>query len=366
MRRGRILIILAIVVILGVFAVVLVLRNLDQPIGETVGLGESITDTSLGRLVIAAQDIQRGAMILEDAVILSPFPTELIIEGTMMTDIESVVGRFARMDIARGVPITNNMLTDLPGDVADTGSETAFVIPPGYTAISIPMDRLSGVAFAVQDGDQVDVLISLLMLDLDAEFQTAQQNLLGSLYTTGELLGGEPVPLTIVVDEPGQPRGRIEVDPATGLLVYVVPSEPQRPRLVSQRLISGATVLHVGTFPFEGAAPAAAAEGQGVGAETAQGEAEVPAVEPPDIITLIVTPQDALALNWAMKVGADLVLTLRSPNDGTVVETTSVTLQFLLENYNISVPSNLTIGIEPRLETPITPVLPNDQQETEN
>jgi pilus assembly protein CpaB len=136
--------------------------------------------------------------------------------------------------------------------------------------------------------------------------------------------------------------------------------------LVTQRLISGATVLHVGTFPIEGAEPAAAAEGQGVGAETAQGTPAPPEVPPPDIITLIVTPQDALALNWAMKVGADLVLTLRAPNDGTVIETTSVTLQYLLENYNISVPSKLTTGIEPRLQTPITPVLPNDQRETEN
>jgi pilus assembly protein CpaB len=269
------------------------------------------------------------------------------------------------MDIARGVPITNNMLTDVPGDVAGIGSEAALIIPPGYTAISIPMDRLSGVAFALQDGDQVDVLISLLMLDLDAEFQTAQQNLLGSLYASGEFAGGAPEPLTIVVQEPGQPRGRIEVDPVTGLLVYVIPSEPQRPRLVSQRLISGATVLHVGSFPIEGAEVAAAAEGQGAGTAE-QDEPAAPEVKPPDIITLIVTPQDALAINWAIKVGADLVLTLRAPNDGTVSETTSVTLQYLLENYNISVPSKLTTGIEPRLETPITPVLPNDAQQTQN
>jgi hypothetical protein len=78
-------------------------------------------------------------------------------------------------------------------------------------------------------------------------------------------------------------------------------------------------------------------------------------------VTLIVTPQDALTINWAMKSGVDLVLTLRGPKDDTTTETTSVTLKYLVDNYNITVPSKLPYGLEPRLTTPIKPVLPNDQ-----
>jgi pilus assembly protein CpaB len=80
----------------------------------------------------------------------------------------------------------------------------------------------------------------------------------------------------------------------------------------------------------------------------------------PDIVTLIVTPQDALALNWAMKAGADMVLTLRAPGDTMSVETVTVTLQYLIDNYNITVPAKLPYGLEPPIEQPIVPVLPND------
>ena len=80
----------------------------------------------------------------------------------------------------------------------------------------------------------------------------------------------------------------------------------------------------------------------------------------PDIVTLIVSPQDALALNWAIKSGVDLVITLRAPGDTTAEETTSVTLQYLIENYNIPVPAKQAYGLEPRVDEAIVPVLPND------
>jgi hypothetical protein len=55
-----------------------------------------------------------------------------------------------------------------------------------------------------------------------------------------------------------------------------------------------------------------------------------------------------------------LVLTLRAPGDTSADETTSVTLQYLLDNYDITVPIRLPIGLEPRLDEIIEPVLPND------
>lgn len=121
-------------------------------------------------------------------------------------------------------------------------------------------------------------------------------------------------------------------------------------------------MLHVGTFALEGAEAQAAAEAaQTEGGTTETAQAATPVYQGPDIVTLIVTPQEALALNWAIKSGADLVLTLRSPNDTSADQTTSVTLQYLLDTYSITVPAKLSIGLEPRLSEPIQPVLPNDQ-----
>lgn len=164
-------------------------------------------------------------------------------------------------------------------------------------------------------------------------------------------------------DEP-PPVGRVITNEDLDVQIYGIPSEEQRPRLLTQRLVESATVLHVGTFPLEDIEDEIVAiptEEAGVGAPPPQqGGVEVAPPPTPDIVTLIVTPQDALALNWAMKVGADLVLTLRAPGDTMSVETVTVSLQYLIDNYSITVPAKLPYGLEPPIEQPIVPVLPND------
>ena len=118
MRRGRIFILLALILLLGAVAVFFVLRGLgpgDAPEEGPPPEEEVLRDAEI---VIAAQDIARGAEIPTDGVIVSPYPAEYLVE-TMLTDPEQVIGRRARMEIARGVPITLN--TDgcsvIPGSI---------------------------------------------------------------------------------------------------------------------------------------------------------------------------------------------------------------------------------------------------------
>jgi len=363
MRRGRTFILLALILLIGAVGLFLLLNR-----GGTAS-DEPPTPTPVGEanIVIAAQNISRGSVIAPDAAIISPYPADYKVE-TMLDDLGQVVGKRARMDIARGVPITENMVTDEAGDLLGIGSDASIAIPPGMTAISIPMDRFSGVAFALRSGDQVDVLVSLLLVDIDEEFQTDLPNETAFLFNAqGDLLSGFVCRgvetndagdiLCSIAEERPPVQGRTVIDEATDESFFVVPLGTQRPRLVSQRLISNALVLGVGTFPLpeEEAVPVAATPVAGVGAPAGQQVevVEAPAVVPPDIVTLIVRPQDALALNWAVRAGVDLVLTLRSPNDPTaelILE--SVTLQFLIDNYEITVPSKLPFGTVPRLEAP--------------
>ena len=361
MRRGRILILLAFVLIFGALALYLLLgsfgESTDVPTIDGTPMPDVGRDEAL--IVMAGQDIRRGSVITPEDVSLEAFPTDMITE-TMVTDVLQVVDRIARMDIDRGLPITSNMITDQPGDLLAMGSEASLGIPPGYTAIAIPMNRLSGVAYALRDGDRVDVLISILIINLDDRFQTALPNLAGVLVSSGSPVGSPPVYLTASNNIETSELGRVETEPVTGQLLYVIPQGIQRPRLVTQRLIENATVLHVGTFPLESQAPGTAPEeAQGVGAPAGQEVGDAPPV-PPDVVTLIVTPQDALALNWALKSRADLMFTLRGPGDMTPTETTSVTLQYLLDNYSISIPTSLPYGPEPAVLLPTNPALPND------
>lgn len=356
MRRGRILILLAMILLVGAIGGFFVIRSLGGGGGgeQTFQGTPAPEQVFTAQIVFAAQDISRGSPITEDAVILSPFPANNVIE-TMVTDTSVVVGKFARMDIARGVPITLNMITDQSGALLSVGSEASIAIPNGMTAISIPMpEATNGVAYAVRDGDKVDVLVSMPMVDQDTDFQTVLPNLTSVLVSSGAAEEGQRI-LTASANLDTAVRGRVETEPVTGQLLYVLPAQAQQARLVTQRLIENATVLHVGEFPLveeQAAAPAAAAEG--VGAEAPQEGAPQPAPPKPKIITLIVTPQEALSLHWAAESDINLTLTLRAPNDTTEINTTSVTLQYLLDTFSITVPTKLPFRVQPS----VTPVMP--------
>ncbi|MGA9191692.1 MAG: SAF domain-containing protein [Anaerolineales bacterium] len=358
MRRGRILILFALILLFGAVAGFLVLSRLGSG-GGTSPSPESTQGPAFGgeaQIVIAAQDISRGAVIPQDGVILSPFPADFVVE-TMITDLNQVVGHRARMDIARGVPVTQNMVTEQSGDLLGTGSDASLAIPPGYTAITIPLDRFSSVGYALADGDSVDVIVNMLMVDIDPDFQTNLPNQTEILLDQGGVPASGVACDTLAennlcTSEKPLPYGRLDTEESSGIPLYVVPSndQVQRPRLVSQRLISNARVLHVGEFKSQAAQPTPVPD-QGAGAP-AQQQAVATVVAPPSLISLIVTPQDALSMEWALNAGANMTLTLRGPGDTTDDTTSSVTLQFLIDNYDIAVPSKLPYGLEPVLQAP--------------
>ncbi|MBL8050419.1 MAG: hypothetical protein JNM46_04295, partial [Anaerolineales bacterium] len=80
----------------------------------------------------------------------------------------------------------------------------------------------------------------------------------------------------------------------------------------------------------------------------------------PDIVTLVVTPQDSITLSYLIYSNAKLMLTLRNPSDQGRVASEASTLQFLLSQYNIPVPAKLPYAMQPSLPALISPALPND------
>jgi len=367
MRRGRILILFAMIVLFGVAAIYLVMRPRTPPTTGDAETPLAPQDTTL--IVFSNQDIARGSVIPEDGVGLQPYPRDMVVETMIENDVRLVIGHHARQDIPRGVPVTTGMITDRAGDVVGTGSDAAFAIPPGYTAIAMPMSRLSGVAYALRDGDQVDVIISMLMVDLDPEFQTILPNQALSLASPDFGLITALICTEFKITQQGTecinpappPVGRPVSEEESGQIIFNVPTESQRPRLVSQRIVQNATVLHVGTFPT------AAEEEAPVVQPVPEAGGEATTVQPtptaplaPDIVTLVVTPQDALTLNWALGSGATITLTLRSPDDATATETVSVTLQYLMQTYNVTLPVRLPYGLANPLTEVVEPELPND------
>ena len=348
-RRGRVLIFVALILILLVALTWAVIRFLNPsslaPVQPTqqANQAQATPVVEMEKIVISTQPLKRGMVITSDVITTINFPRNEMVEGAFITKPEDVIGKRAKVDIEARMPLNTNLLVD----PTVKNSPAAFQIPRGQVAISVPVSNLSSVAYGLQTGDHVNVIATLLMVDLDTEFQSKLPNLTGQVVGPGASKDG-PSTLAATITKSDSPTGRTELDATLGQPIYVLPSESPRPRLVSQTLIQDAVVLQVGTFPL----PTTQAALTAPQPTPVPGQPQAtPTVSPaPDIITLIVSPQDAVTLNYLILAGGRLNMVMRAAGDDQRVSTEAVTLQFVLEQYNIPNPAKLPYGLEPRLD----------------
>jgi pilus assembly protein CpaB len=260
----------------------------------------------------------------------------------MFLSFEDVVGKFALYDLAQGVIITKNMVVDNAYLIPTLETSVALMIPKGWVAVSIPINRISSASYGLQRGDHVNLISSFLLVDLDTEFQTRLPNLTTDVLAPGP--AGVATALTVSILEDKR-MGRPYLDDGLNQAFFLVPSEgAQRPRLVTQTLIQDVVILHVGDF-IEPPDP-----------EPAEGEDHTHQAQSfPGNVTIIVSPQDAVTLNYLMLTGARLSMALRPPSDDSQIISEAVTLDYLLSRYSIPVPSRLPYGLEPRIDELILP-----------
>lgn len=383
MRRGRIFIYLALIIVVVIAAVGIWWWRNNAGVGKPTPAQPTPVDRSV-EIVTAGQNIYPGVAITEEMLSTISIPQSQLVAGEY-TSKADVVGKYAKLSITQGVVIVSSMLSDTPGNVNLPGSTWSPLIPPGLTAVSIPITRLSSASYGIRGGDYVNVIVTLLIVDIDPAYQTLLPNssagILASnsqalLIGTGEgydataqLTQGEFFNLVSqsVTAGYGGPIGRVEFDEDLQQPFYVVPNnnDQQRPRMVTQMIMQNIQVLHVGTFPLPGeeisdqlVAPPPDTTVTPAPAPTDQ---QATAIVRPDIITLMVTNQDAVMLTWLVYSGAQINLTLRNPNDQTIGEMPrAATLEYLLTQYDIPVPAKLPYGLEPRVDELVQPKLPND------
>ncbi len=372
MRRGRVvilvvLIILVIVSVLGVGLLLFVNRTPAKPpttAGTTTTGGTTpeapiqVTPTSEVVMILAAgQTLERGVVIPTEAVVAIPWPKN-VLPFSAVTDTAKIVGSRARISIARGEPIFDTMVLQGLETPGPSGSDAAVQIPPGKVAISLPYDANNGVAQALKDGDHISLIASWRVVNLDETFQSALPNSVLPIIVPVE--GGQPGE-TKSIGVAGPLGHMTPVPGGTGdnANVYVVPSEPmQRFRLVTQVILKDAIILHMGRF---GENAPMVIESTPTAVPNATPATSVPPTAtpaPPRILTLIVDPKDALAINYLNRMAekypdaVQVTLVLRSAGDTSLVDTPSVTQQYMFENFDIQVPTALDYGF---WGTPVAP-----------
>ena len=344
MKRGRIFIYLALIIFITVAAVGVYLWQRPSTTQPTPQI-------NYVEIVTAGQNITPGTPITEAMLSSIQISATDLVQG-LFTNKADVVSMYAKYSIAQGSPITDSMVSVTPGNVNLAGSSWAPFIPQGLTAVAIPITRLSSAAYGIRDGDYVNIIVTMLLVDVDPTNQSVLPNLdvsmstgdiaLSAVITSGSV---ESLALNGTADQP----------------IYLVSAEGQRPRLVTQMIVQNVQVLHVGTFPLPGETVSNQETLSATATPAPAGQQPPVVVMRPDIVTLMVSPDDANTLVYLIYSGAKITLTLRNPyNPDPAVQTDAAMLEYLLTQYNIPVPAKLPYTVQPRLDNLLEPELPGD------
>lgn len=302
MRRGRVLIFVLLIVLIGLVVVFAAVQYF-------ISRGRAVQTPAAANVevFVAGQSIPQGAVITEDVLATIGLPADKVSAVEFTADKKAdLVGKVAKYPLDQGVVITSSMIGPASQAVSIAGPQWAALIPPGMTAISIPTSRLSSVSYGVNDGAHVNLNGCFLFVDLDPSFQSVLPDNTAVLTATGFPQNALPI-LSLSVGASGGPQGRLELDPSLQQPYYLIPKEDQRPRPVCQTILQDVVVMKLGNFPLSTTNTQAAQQQQ-----QQQQQGAVPA---PDIVTLIVSPQDAVTLQYMVYTNAQIMMSLRNPGD---------------------------------------------------
>jgi Flp pilus assembly protein CpaB len=334
-------------------------NNQPPPAGSTPGAEVEGTPTiplptvdpaaQLVEVVVSLQTVPRGWQMTE-AELTTDLRLASEVGTNVITRIEDAIGLYARTDIFQGETITTDSLVRDPTLIGEINYGPSSLIPPGWVAMAIPMDRLSGVAYGLTAGDAIDIMLSFQFRQIDEEFQTY---LLNSATSILEIVDEEGnVTRTVVVVDP---FGRIEQLPNNDL-AHVSPGEDEQRPIPVSMIVQNARVIQVGAWtpPPPAQTPTPTVDPNAPTETPSAGQIPTSTPQPPNVILVALPPQQQLLLKYAVEAHANIDLALRGVNDGQLYNVQPVDLTYLLTQFNFGDVTNVDYTIEiPATGTPI-------------
>jgi Flp pilus assembly protein CpaB len=315
-------------------------------------------------VVVALTDLPVGERIRPDLVAVEnrPETNVAVVAGVTFSDPDQIVGQIVKNAVSEGQEILRPMLALNPSDIASLGSDLSLYVDQGKVAVAFPVDRYSGAAYAMRPGDLVDAFMTLQLVDLDSEFQTALPNTIERVDDAALLDG-------LAFLFPPTNNGRLELIPNLNGVGLIAPGEGKEPipRRVTQLTLQQMQVLWVGSWRDPRVSMAqefsADADHDSQIVPTAEPGEALPPEDPrreysPDVVILSMSAQDALSLKWALETGINVDLALRAQGDNSVFTTTSVSLPQIFEQGVLTAPQTNEFGLQPRIDDLQPPFLP--------
>jgi pilus assembly protein CpaB len=280
-RRVLIGIIIAVVgvglIVLGIFAINTVLKQSFAPPVQATPVVEATTD-----IIITTHDMAIGSVLNREDVQVATVPVSLVPRDALTT-IESALGKISIVHLIQGEMVLQHHLAD-PTNVAH---DIGYIISEDQVMMAFPSTDLMSTLGILQRGDTIDILASMNVeitpTNLTSTQGTSQeqQETINRLFTFNAL---QRVQISAIVAD-----------------------------VVTE---SNTTATNVG-------------EPQ-------------PTPNPADIrvraYLLVLSPQDALVLKNMRDDGATFDIVLRSPTSNELFELSPVTLEYLIQRYELSIP----------------------------
>ncbi len=297
-------------------------------------------------VVVSLQTVPRGFQMTAAELTLD-VRMRADVGPNVLTSLDDAIGLYARTDIFQGETLTRDALVTDPRIIGREDYGPSSLIPAGWLATTVPMDRLNSVAYGLAPGDTIDIMMTFAFSQVDQQFQTLLPNSASFVLETPDE-NGELIRTVVVVD----PFGRFEQLP-TGDITHIAPGEAQRAIPVSV-LLQNARVIQVGTW-----APEVSIEPTAVpdpAAPTPIPDVPTPTPLPPDVLVVALPPQQQLFLRYAVEANANIDYALRGAADGQAYAIQNVDLNYLLGRFNIEVPPDFNFAISPDISpTPDAP-----------
>lgn len=302
-RSSRLILLLGIFLAVGAFVLILFLGG---------GRGPSATPTpAVAHIVKAVVDIPQGTTITESMVTVEEVPlTEAPNDSFALP--ERVIGKTARQTVASGAYVPTAAIEGTAAAVVDIGKE----LSPGERAVALRFenDPSASVAYLVQPGDRVDLIVTISNLPVGFTFS---------------LDGGSKTPSDVPAGGQGNAGGTgVQILPADKLNRTTAKVLFQNLRVVYARQEVTAPPAQGGATPAPGSlTPTAETVILALNAQQAEAWSFVQA----QIAAAATTPTDATPRFY---------LALRSPQDAQASPdlTTGIVLRSLIDDYGVLPP----------------------------
>lgn len=269
---------------LGFYVFTIVLRQTLAPLPQPTAK-PPLTE----RVSAVTHDIPLGSVLKSEDIKMMDVPVELAAPG-VIREAEAAIGRITKVDLMAGELIMENNLAD-PTNISH---DIAFIIDDAQVLMAFPATDLMSTLNVLQRGDLVDIFVSVP-------------------HEVPVVAEGEQV----VVQEEGAEETKTEIFTYDAL----------------QRVEITAMIVDV-----------LVEEQETVNLPSVQGTPQPrPTPKPSEVKTraylLALSSQDALVLKHLLDIGAIVDLVLRSPTSNQLFELTPVSSQYLIDKYQLEIPS---------------------------